>query len=278
MDSNKNCGKSSAIKKLKGFTIVELLIVMAILSILAGMISIVTSGLVRDARLESARNTAQEVYTGIQNALVQMEIKQQSDLLNPVTYGETGTFSNYVTLCFIMENGAISKSNYLTLSGDNTNFAFSDGTMESKLLYDYPNAVAASDDKEKAFRKLAKYIVDNLSMDFTGYVYAAIDMEDWVVDSVVYIEDYNKVKNSTNGIADFVPMFKTKSSGSTNIMTASNSRIPFCKDIFAQKRIYSGKPSDPDDAATLLPEAAGTAVGYYPLYADIEDSTTVAYT
>ena len=76
MDSNKNCGKSSA-KSLKGFTVIELLIVIAILAILAGMISIVTSGLVRDARLESARTSAQEAYTGIQNALIQMEIKQQ---------------------------------------------------------------------------------------------------------------------------------------------------------------------------------------------------------
>ena len=58
-------------------------------------------------------------------------------------------------------------------------------------------------------------------------------------------------------------------------MTASNGRIPFCEDIYSQKRIYSGKTLDD---GTFLGKAAGTAVGYYPLYADIENSTTVSYT
>ncbi|MGN1137309.1 MAG: type II secretion system protein [Oscillospiraceae bacterium] len=257
MDSNTNCGKSSATKKLKGFTLVELLIVIAIISILAGMVSIVTGGLVRDSRLESARTTAQNVYTAVQNTLVQMEIKQQDDLLNPITYGETGTFSKYVTLEFIMDNGLISGSE---------DFTISDGTMTKTLNYDYPDADAAADDNEKNFRRLAKYLTDNLSMDFTGYVYAAIDMENWVVDSVVYIEDYNRVKNAANGIEDFAPNWCTKSS----MATASNNRIPFCDNVFQQRNIYSGKES-----AVL--NAAGTAVGFYPFLDDVT-GTTVSYT
>ena len=257
MDSNTNCGKSSATKKLKGFTLVELLIVMAILSILAGMISIVTSGIVRDSKLEAARTSAQEVYTGIQNTLVQMEIKQQGNLLNPITYGETGTFSNYVTLSFIMETGQISSSE---------NFIISDGTMTKTLNYNYPNANVAADDNEKNFRLLAKYITDNLSMEFTGYVYAAIDMSDWMVDSVVVIEDYNKVKNAANGINDFVPKWCTK----TSVAAASNDRIPFCDDIFQQKKIYSGKE-------TAVLNAGGTAIGFYPFLNDVT-GTTVSYT
>ena len=263
MDSNKNCGKSSA-KSLKGFTLIELLIVIAILAILAGIISIITGGLVRDSRLEAARNTAQEVYTGIQNTLVQMEVKNEGDLLDPTEYGAGGTFTKYVTLSFVMDNGLMTSANDLVIT---------DGSTLVTLSYDYPNAVSASTDTEKKFRKLAKYITDNLSMDFTGYVYAAIDMEDWVVDSVVYIEDYQKVQNSANGIADFVPMFKTKSSGSTDIMTASNGRVPFCQNIFAQKRIYSGKALDD---GTFMSAATGTAVGYYPFLDDVS-GTTVSY-
>lgn len=260
MDSNKNCGKSSA-KTLKGFTVIELLIVIAILAILAGMISIITSGLVRDSRLETARDKAQTVYTSVQNALIQIEIKQESTILDPTTYGAGGTFSKYVTLSFVMDNGNMSSSHAMVIN---------DGTTTATLAYDYPSAASATTDTEKKFRKLAKYLSDNLAMDFTGYVYAAIDMEDWVVDSVVFVEDYARVEASANGIADFVPMFKTKSSGSTNIMTASNGRIPFCEDIYQQKRIYSGKEN-------ALLDAAGTAIGYYPLYADIENSTTVSY-
>lgn len=263
MDSNKNCGKSSA-KSLKGFTLIELLIVIAILAILAGIISIITGGLVRDSRLEAARNTAQEVYTGIQNTLVQMEVKNEGDLLDPTKYGAGGTFTEYVTLSFVMDNGLMTSANDLVITDSSTSVT---------LSYDYPNSVSASTDMEKKFRKLAKYITDNLSTDFTGYVYAAIDMEDWVVDSVVYIEDYQKVQNSANGIADFVPMFKTKSSGSTNIMAASNGRVPFCKNIFAQKRIYSGKTLDD---GTFMSAAAGTVVGYYPFLDDVS-GTTVSY-
>lgn len=259
MDSNKNCGKSSA-KSLKGFTLIELLIVIAILAILAGMISIVTSGLVRDARLDAARTTAQEAYTGIQNALIQMEIKQEGELLDPTKYGAGGTFSKYVTLSFVIDNGAMTKSHDLVIN---------DGSTTATLLYDYPNLTSATTDTEKKFRKLAKYLTDNLAMDFTGYVYAAIDMEDWVVDSVVYVEDYNKVENSTNKIKDFVPLFKTKSSGSTDIMTASNGKIPFCQNIFQQKNIYKGK-----ETAAL--KAVGTAVGYYPFLDDVS-GTTVSY-
>ena len=103
-------------------------------------------------------------------------------------------------------------------------------------------------------------------MDFTGYVYAAIDMEDWMVDSVVYVEDYEKVENSANGINDFIPYFKTKSS----IAAASNGRIPFCDNISQQKKIYAGKE------LTIL-GARGTAVGYYPFLDDLT-GTTVSYT
>lgn len=257
MDSNTNCGKSSATKKLKGFTLVEILIVMALLSIIAGMISIVTSGLMRDSKLEAARTDAQSVYTGLQNMLIQMEIKQQNDLLNPTTYGTTCTPTNYVTLEFIMDNGTIPGAE---------DFIITDGsTSTPPLHYDYPNADAPADDTERAFRKVAKYIKDNLSMEFTGYVYAAIDMNDWMVDSVVVIEDYNRVKNAANGINDFVPTFRTKSG-----VLASANKVPFCDDVYQQKNIYAGKE-------TAVLDAAGTAVGFYPFYNDIV-GTTVSYT
>lgn len=258
MDNIKDCGKSSAPKKLKGFTLIELIIVMAIIAILASMISILATGIVRDARLDSARSQAQSAYTAIQNTLVQLEINKKEDLLNPLTYsGGSGTRTGYVILSFVMDGGTI---------GSKGNTVITDGSATTSLTYTYPNSAAPANDSERYFRKLAKYLTDNLDMDFTGYVYAAIDMSDWMVDSVVTIEDYTKISASTP-ITTYVPNWGTKSG---TMAIASSGKIPFCEDVFQQRDIYKG-------TETACLDAAGTVVGFYPFLNDM-NSSTVTYT
>lgn len=257
MDNIKDCGKSSAPKKLKGFTLIELIIVMAIIAILASMISILATGIVRDARLDSARSQAQSAYTAIQNTLVQLEINGKGDLLNPTTYLGSGTVTGYVTLSFYMDRGTI---------GSKGDTVIQDGSITTSLTYTYPNATAPASDSERNFRKLAKYLTDNLDMDFTGYVYAAIDMSDWMVDSVVTIEDYTKI-TATTPITTYVPKWGTKSG---TMATASSGKIPFCENAIQQRDIYSGKE-------TACLDAVGTAVGFYPFLDDM-NSSTVTYT
>lgn len=258
MDNIKDCGKSSAPKKLKGFTLIELIIVMAILAILASMISILATGIVRDARLDAARSQAQSAYTAIQNTLVQLEINGKGDLLDPATYGGTGTNNDYVILSFVMDNG--------NLGGSYGSTFIQNGTNTSTLTYSYPNSVTPADDKEREFRKLAKYLVDNMDMSFTGYVYAAIDMSDWMVDSVVTIENYSKI-TATTPITTYVPKWGTKSG---TMAAASSGKIPFCEDVFQQRDIYKG-------TETACLDAAGTVVGFYPFLNDMK-SSTVTYT
>ena len=257
MDNIKDCGKSSAPKKLKGFTLIELIIVMAIIAILASMISILATGIVRDARLDSARSQAQSAYTAIQNTLVQLEINGKGDLLNPTTYLGSGTVTGYVTLSFYMDRGTI---------GSKGDTVIQDGSITTSLTYTYPNATAPASDSERNFRKLAKYLTDNLDMDFTGYVYAAIDMSDWMVDSVVTIEDYTKI-TATTPITTYVSKWGTKSG---TMATASSGKIPFCENAIQQRDIYSGKE-------TACLDAVGTAVGFYPFLDDM-NSSTVTYT
>lgn len=257
MDNIKDCGKSSAPKKLKGFTLIELIIVMAIIAILASMISILATGIVRDARLDTARSQAQSAYMAIQNTLVQLEINGKGDLLDPTTYLGSGTVTGYVTLSFYMDRGTI---------GSKGDTVIQDGSITTSLTYTYPNAAAPASDSERNFRKLAKYLTDNLDMDFTGYVYAAIDMSDWMVDSVVTIENYSKI-TATTPITTYVPKWGTKSG---TMAAASSGKIPFCEDVFQQRDIYKG-------TETACLDAAGTVVGFYPFLNDVT-STTVTYT
>lgn len=59
---------------------IELIIVMAIIAILAGISSLIISGFMRDARLETANNNARMIYTAFQDIIMDCEIKQDNSI------------------------------------------------------------------------------------------------------------------------------------------------------------------------------------------------------
>lgn len=258
MSSVKSCGKSSAFKTVKGFTVLELIIVIAIIAILAGISSIAVQGFVRDARLETADNKAQQVYTAVQNVLIQFEIDQDYTAIDAAVLGGSSATetAKYVALEFEVKNGTLNGADVkLTNVTDSKTFTYGS-------TYDFPSSTVPSttDTEGRAFMKLAKYLCGSLSEEFTGYAYVCIDMENYVVDSVLFTEDA-KVKNSTNGVLDFANTY-------SKVGSKDGKSVVGCDSVLDQKKKYNGK-----DSSYL--DAKGVVIGYYPMMKDMPSGTFI---
>lgn len=193
MNGDLRSGKS-AVKTVKGFTVIELLIVIAIIAILAGMTSLAIMGFVRNANLESVNSKAQQAYASLQNMLIDIEIDGTTEYLDAVYIG-SGTESNptYATLQYYMSNGTIDDS---TLNIISTAGAVTSDTKYSSFI--------THDRTKKAVKFLKKSIEDSIESSFTGYVYACIDLTNYVVESVVYSESSTFCKNAVEGSNSYV--------------------------------------------------------------------------
>ncbi|MCD7729962.1 MAG: prepilin-type N-terminal cleavage/methylation domain-containing protein [Oscillospiraceae bacterium] len=249
--------RPSAFVKVKGFTLIELLIVIAIIAILSGISSVFIQGLVRDARLETANNKAQQVYAAVQNMLIEFEINQDyspidADVLDG---GSASTTADYVNLSFEIKDGVM-KGDDVTVQNVNKSKSY---TYSSSCVF--PSASSPANDEERAFQKLAKYLSDNLADNFTGYAYVGIDMTNWVVDTVMFSENVDSLKGNEADFADVYGKSITLGTGSASVVDVYG-----CGDTFEQKSWYKG-----DDGKT---NAAGVVVGYYPMINDVDENHT----
>lgn len=156
---------------LKGFTLIELVIVIAIIAILMSMISLAITGFTNDARRETADEQARMVSQSFQSLLTEYEIRGIT--LDKVKY--TASTGEEPLFCSTIKDT-------LTLEGDSSNeeIIADDVTLDSKA-YDI--------------------ITKNFEPGFQGAFYIDYNTFSYSVNYVLYTEmTYAKAGSTSNGI------------------------------------------------------------------------------
>lgn len=228
--------------RLKGFTLVEMIVVIAIIAALAGIGSLAMSGFRRDALIETNNNKAQLVYTGIQNQLIQCEIKQDDSIFDIEKKGNTDKIE-YVELAFSMTVNEISDDIYIK--------AKYTAAGEKNKTVSAATDSAEADEAFKHYKKLTEAIRANIDSTFEGIVKVYIDYENYLVDSVIYLENMRSI-----GAGDF--------GGLTTDVNFTTAPIKdFIKEYGDYHTMYNEK------SQKELVDKAGIYCGAYPLYSEI---------
>lgn len=169
----------------KAFTLLELIIVMAIMSILGAIIVPNTLDRIRQSKIESANALSYELYTATQNFLTDQQIKNKSLVFDT---GKEGVFpvkndlkgSHKDKIIFGMKIGAVSSEYW----APNNKFSRDDGLSASEVP-----AIG-----QKVVNGILRYLgeTNNAKTD-DGYYYMAaqVDINTYTVDWVVCSEQAN---------------------------------------------------------------------------------------
>lgn len=235
---------------------IELIIVIAIIAILAGIMSLAIGGFQRDARIEAANNDAQMAYTGFQNILLRCEINQDIDLFNirKITTPSSTDKPTYCVVAFEMNNGTVVGENYVLTTMYNAAAVTADSNKTVR-----GSGTGVSDEEKKAYKKFETFVKSNFGQDFTGAMAFFVDLEDYLVDSAVYCETAFGLTTSINSASD--PVLANQYMKSMVYESDDNSKgkvFTTFYDMAAQKIMYK-KNGIVCGAYPLASEAAGSA-------------------
>lgn len=179
----KNTG--SAYRRIKGFTLVELIIVMAIIVILAGIMSLVTQSFVRNSRRETANDTAQLLFTGFQNILTQCEIKQDSSAFAFDSTNDHLADISRVIVSLKAYSGSIQALGVENYKSDGTSIGDADVKFTSGgLEWDSGKVMTYKGSLSRLANEILGILDANSSFEGEAKIY--IDYENFEVKSVVY--------------------------------------------------------------------------------------------
>ena len=176
MIKNKNSRRP---RTLAGFTLLEMIVVIAIIGVLASIIVPSTVSSIRDSKIETANTMAYEYYTAVQNYLTDVQIKNfplcgddsVKDKVFPASRPADGKL-------LLAAKVTASGSEVANDSGVTTFRSARPGTEKGKLVQKFINGVN-------------KYIGTNEVTKNTIYWTAQIDVDTYTVDWVVYCDDAN---------------------------------------------------------------------------------------
>jgi prepilin-type N-terminal cleavage/methylation domain-containing protein len=193
--------------KAAGFTLVEMIIVIAIITILASVIIPNTTTSIRDSKIEAANTTAKEIYTATQNYLTDCQIKNIS-LTNSDASKESGAFpvvkptsSNKIIIAMSGSkvDGAAAKAKAKCRSTDSDESGASDWyVFDSSAVSGAANVINRVTNKnstgvydgcgDKALKGIMKYMGSAMNAQTMGVWVCQIDIETYTVDFVMYSE------------------------------------------------------------------------------------------
>lgn len=185
--------KGSAYRRVKGFTLVELIVVIAIIVILMGVMNLVTQSFVRNARIETANDKAHLLFTGFQNILTQCEIKQDSSALSH----DTTNISN-ISMAIVsvkLYNGSIQLLQIENYDSGGSSIGASQVKFTSGQLQ-WSTAKALT--YVGGLSKLANEIGSIVDLSFEGEAKIYIDYDNYEVSSVVYRQLGDTDKNQSS--------------------------------------------------------------------------------